>query len=964
MPKSYVILNNDGFTLAQKGSFKEALLKFNKSISQKKNYYEAWLNKIRTHIMLKEYAEAVVTLERLEQMKLDLTTIKNIEHLYKLIYTTNIKKDQEYQKLSLEQLFRQDICNEHYLLELHQLQCSHQSVTQWDYPQQIKWIEQLIEFCLFYYNNPSYPFIKNDFLEKDSDGFSQAFYVMSNKCSSLLINIKRHGNHTQYLKEMISHYIQDTQNEILSMDAITILHMIFETIHYLPREKRGELVAFLPWGANSWYLLEFCGAIINGKNYGHLVPILYTSDLDVPSTNLLYTFQQVQKDSSCLVKIAIRDIIKCDLPIMLHFFSNISNPSGPSRMGDLPNLRPLLWNHKQIFNLTRLTSILPTDRKPMSIIRDDKQDYISLTPYAQLILLNKPDFSFSLKSRLTLIRRLQLLGEIFTKKHLGDELDKVTYINPKQLTSVRNALCHIEDLVSYSEIYDLEQNASLVNQLYDELSHLNKIIYHEIVKFQSQFPRWSDTHKAYSTWSGPVSIYWNAVKEVYRQNNTFDHENYSPNTNLLPEDQINFILSRLKEGDIKEKICHMLKGVIPFQKTDNKELSLFIIDGIKAATVRKPLQAALKNYNQLKKAAEAAWAKENKEKYCEIERLRNAEMHTHFPRLLELSQNLDAQYRPSQHTSQVEILEIFNCLKSRMSMLRDVLIESGIDFTNVSSISESLIAKMLINDVELLFACAYLTGQIVEIVNKFVSLNIVHEMTPELAPKIDDYIALRNGLEHSNPIYDSEMDLYIHMQSKVNIKLATVVFDLVATHYDVIINHIPQNIPDALIEKGRKQQNSFIDFSQTKYMSPARLSFLRNSADEKSFFNRFSTHRSKEDSQCSVSSMPYNNSTNCSTSSSSSDCSSSSSSFDCSSSSSSSDCSSSSSSSIYSTRPTSSARSPRTAGSSRTASTSRPASSSNFTIFSRSRGSKKVVKVKSYGCSSSSKKEKPFSPFG
>jgi hypothetical protein len=72
-----------------------------------------------------------------------------------------------------------------------------------------------------------------------------------------------------------------------------------------------------------------------------------------------------------------------------------------------------------------------------------------------------------------------------------------------------------------------------------------------------------------------------------------------------------------------------------------------------------------------------------------------------------------------------------------------------------------------------------------------------------------------------------------------NRKEGTVVFDLVATHYDVIVNHKPQNIPDELFETGSIQQKTFIDFSQTPRITPARLNYLRSSADQKLFFDKF-----------------------------------------------------------------------------------------------------------------------------
>lgn len=365
-------LKNEGNEFFAKQDYLNALEKYNAATQVEPRLAAAWFNKGQAHKKLAEYAEALNAFERALALDPNYQKAKDKQaDVLKIIMNTEQPQD-----AYSETIFRPIICNDKYLAELNSLSIDiYKKLT---FPEQVKAILDLFQFIEKYYNRDSqlYAFIKSELCTQTEMGKKLRLHEIGNKI--VYLN-QIPPNFADFMDEASFKIIAVVQEDIFFEDIKKVLRMIFEIIYHFPREKRGELLAQLPWAENSWYLFEFCGAVFiddsaidREAQQGGISIIPYSFNKDVNKQRQLRFYLQALMHHTAIVKIAILDILKKDMPVFREYFANLlaaldaetttkpaTKPATKPKMGELPYLRALLWYSKQTFNTQRLLAVLP-----------------------------------------------------------------------------------------------------------------------------------------------------------------------------------------------------------------------------------------------------------------------------------------------------------------------------------------------------------------------------------------------------------------------------------------------------------------------------------------------------------------------------------------------------------------------------------------------------------------------------
>ncbi|KTC86513.1 hypothetical protein [Legionella brunensis] len=804
MKEVAISLNKQGKTFLKRRkekSIKKALQKFNEAISIEPVYDEAWYNKGLAHLKLKEYPEGFMAFTVVAALNPQhLQARKQLEVIKQLKQAGEYKSDE-----NMDKFFRPFICSQEYLKEFEQLGLDHKKISTRSFPEQIAWINQLLQFIFKYYESHNKPFVfaLNQSILQPTHADKQFRLAIINHLLGTKLSYEDNSV-TRILDLISSTQISTVLDDIFMDDAKIAIRMVFETIHQFSREERAKLLEFLPWGTNSWYLLEFCGSLfipddnITKVNESGGLPLSFHYEGDEDKNILgISEYYKALREDICIVKTAMLDIIKNDLRVLQTFFISLENRFAGREacqilpIEDLPNFRPLLWYSKHSIHFLRLLALLPNDLSIPTILAEPVGDMESITPIVQLQqLLHSSSFSNSLKGRLAFLRTMELVGEVFTTRSWGNHLKSVDYISPDMLTNLRNGFSHVEDLRSFAVIEMLEREQDVIDSLQAEFVIFKQELYGVIAQRQSHFPKWPTISSGFSTWEKPVSEYWQAVKKYYEIPLSFNDTPYAPNQALLNEDDIKTVLTAIKpiRPGFMGDVVKMLRGQVPFITIKSDGL-LDTLSPRDKRPIMKLLSKAESVYKDAKKVAKNAAVLESATRRRKQEATIRSIMATKYPTIEKFGLKLFEELKigaGETKDDKVSVSSLVDRLKNRMGVLEQLLVESEL-LKRTPLLKKEILETVLSKDIELLLSTSYLIAQIISIANELASREVLNLIDPVLNKRLPMMIGLRNALEHSDPIQDSAELALHHMKSKIPQALASIMVDLINDHMPVLM---------------------------------------------------------------------------------------------------------------------------------------------------------------------------------
>ncbi|MBL7479026.1 tetratricopeptide repeat protein [Legionella bononiensis] len=814
----------------------------------------AWYTKGLLHLAKKEYAEAVCIFEK----------VADQFPLYKaraMMKISSIRKEArnfspeelEALKTPSVQVLRDVYCTAEYQNDFNELQRTHKKMKDFDYNQKIEWILSLMKFSFKYYtvDKKPFPFANATLLGTTPEAIQKRLKYVGNNAAKFVINTFNPQNISAEIADYALVVLDNLEDDVFLDESQIIFRMIFETIHQLPREKRGALLDFLPWGTNSWYFLEFCSTFFRDSEHDSPIPFMYPylKGESEASIKLYNEFQKSLLIDNCLVKVVIPDLLKEDLPRLYRFFStvqkNLIDPQNSIKpLEDLPNLRPILWYFKHTYQFARLTALLPSPMDQKTYVHHLQGEHpCEISPLVHLLLLTPTEDSLvgNLKSKLALIRRIQMIGEVFTRRGWGNQLDTIDFVDTELLNEIRNGLSHLEDLHSFDHIYELEHNNATIISLYKELNHLRDIIYQVIKNRQMQFNTLPDVTTPFKVWKDPMTTYWNRVKHYYKQPVPYNPQTFVPSVPLLEEQPLTKFLDSInKNSQYYKKVCSMLRGEIPMEQLSFDETKDLSTPALRQSGIKKVLKTASKKYNELKNKFIKQKSDERKKEEQTLLNTKKAVMQNDYPHLRALGfTSYDQLHKPEK----MSVRSLLNSLQSRFELLRKILTDSGANFDDTSSVE--VVKSLITSDVEVLLSCSYLITQIVSIMNKLDGLEALEVIHPQLPVRLPCFIALRNALEHNDPVIDSKDNSFIQMQSNANILMAQIAYELIDQFFVSIMKADPilmADHPDDFIteqETPRSKQAAAIDCTALEYPElPVRIIPAYGVRARDLFFNR------------------------------------------------------------------------------------------------------------------------------
>lgn len=779
-----------GEQLFKKKRYTKALEHFDIALKHEPKSGCLFFNKGKVYLELGQYAYAMIAFEKAEFFDPNINISAQKERILHLSKNVPVSALEQIVR-PVEEYLHEDICSLSYRKKFKELCLKHKNIKNLSYIEQVNSMIALMEFAFTYYDpkQSPMPFVNSEFVADTESGQVLRLKKLEGTIRYFLPSLTfPYSTSVNEYGLTICHNLID---DVFLQDSIVILRMLFETIHKLPRKERADLIEKLPWGTNSWYFLEFCSTFFQTNEDQ---PIIF-----VGSENALEAhFYNALKNETCLVKAVIPQLLSQDIRQLYRFFLSVKENLLHSNhsievVDELPNLKNLLWYFKHSYQLVRLTALVPRDKSvPLILANHSKNQDLELTPLAKLYMLSYDDsFTDSLKSKLAFIRRIQLIGEVFTKRSWGSQLDSLELIDSEILAEIRNGLCHPEDLKSMKFLNDLENNSEKLRKLYAEFGGLRSEIYNLIEKRQGKLAPWPDTSTPFKTWQQPVSFYWDSVKQYY-DISSFNLTAYKSNRLLIEQFQFEALLKVLNPKAPHFKyLCKLIKGEYAFNELPKNEIiKSSLLPNTKEGPVVKIFKKALTKHKALRAEESKKISHQNKAQREAIKNNTIQHMTLHFPCTRQLGRDAVEQLR-TEKSGEVDLEYILTVLKSRVSLLKLLFMNCGINLDKKSISCIKDIQSVVVDDIEMQLAVAYLISQVVSILSKLQKHKYLTALHPELLARLPEFKSLRNALEHSDPVIDSKDISYIHMKSKVNLLMGTVTHELITTFYNSIMtaNH-------------------------------------------------------------------------------------------------------------------------------------------------------------------------------
>lgn len=698
------------------------------------------------------------------------------------------------------------------------------------------------------------------------------------------------------VERAVNEQIDTLSHEIFFCDAQLLLKMVFKTLYQMDREQSKYLLNFLPWGSNAWHYLFFLGSLMRNEETAEGDSTLSLPGIDPETKRFFLTL----RGNNLILKAALLDPgFREDLARLHVLFQDahdfLLRPENAGRnlaeldtpkIQKLPVMKSLLWYFKHTYNLYRLLHLLPkdafSDEKQRKTFRENDIFFLTDT-ISRISAADKLGFKpQDLKTRLAFLRRLQWIGEFFTRKNWGFFLNTMDYFDPYVMTSIRNALVHIEELDEPNSLFAFEQNIDKLCRLQKELQHLSAHILTAFLTARDDalpiFPpveKWESRAK----WLPDARAYWQGVKDYYEQQFrqfTFDEDpsvlfeqNFTPQAVLLTRynlalntRQKKAVLNALHLGENSDldanncfeyvrlalashpmelqKLESALRGTTPFAK---KALT----DMVGAALGQKsPYRAILweliaiaERQATMIRAEKRTAFEERKKKFDyelaerEVRRKYVVDncMKRHYPELLECARVFDAQLLSPK---KLGLSELFATLINRLDTLVELY---GLVPGAISSVS---IHNAMENDINVFLASSYLLGQVVVLMNRLHCLGQLDKIDPELDNILEQYVEIRNALEHLDPFIYSEKDHQLLMNSKLPNLMTEMIVEIMMRFRQKINEYCKKSlkeIPDVL-EKSKVKQSKPLDTEVSIILHKVRMRFYQASVVEEALASK------------------------------------------------------------------------------------------------------------------------------
>ncbi|MCL9684211.1 tetratricopeptide repeat protein [Legionella maioricensis] len=814
--------------------------------------YDVCLYLAQSHFELNEFAQGASAIEDAKKIVRDQGKLEQIavcDAILKKAWTRlvmNVKSGLsilDLESLSSAEKARTAMRESNYVKALERLKNNHQCIRA-TFSAQVEHIIQLMNFFLQTYADKK-KYIKAEYLDDSPVVKSTRLKIANMMLLSGLTQNEFLFPGPDKLELLAQLEIEGHCKDIYLDDAQLVLRMMFKTIHALPRDKCKELVHLLPWGSNSWYFLYFIGSLMNignSKFFNTILSLGMKVNNSTEETSNAVSYFLSLCFSNCTLKVALLDQDFCeDLRKLGTFFEAIQEnlransdalkPDQLPKLDELPTLKKLVWYFKHLYNLYRLKGFLPNAVTEGTLMHKSDIELVDSQRNPMALLL-KMDLMGSipcdLKSQLAFIRRLQLIGELFTRKNWGFFLNTMDYFDPLAVINIRNALVHIEQITRSEVIFRLEADTNRLHQLHIELSHLKSYLLEVVLKARdTNFKPFPPREKMNSIifWLKDVTEYWESAKTYYGKQFTqfkFEDdpsplykENFIPGQEILKsnvsiinyrhEGRIRKLLGMSDDSDINfavyiqylrkvfadhQELLTELELVFQGKKALNKEklfdkvFNVLSMQDSNLPIVKGLIEAAELYSNELRKekreAFEIRHAKFEEELAKRDEARKDAvkkKMQTNYPYITDCAAELESELNGNQPS----VSSLVDTLKNRIKLLQTLFKDNG---TVITAETQGIIAiqKHLASDVSLYFATSYLVGQIVSLFNKLYSLGELKEIHPELNLLLVDYVGLRNALEHSDPFMDSEHAHQLLMDNKLPDATAYMICEIVCCY--------------------------------------------------------------------------------------------------------------------------------------------------------------------------------------
>lgn len=836
---------------AEQGAHAEAILEFDALLALKPTHANARFHKAQSHLKLNQLAEAIVAFEEVAANSDELRAKAKEQIAYICKISKSLTADEEQALFAHPSLvLRDEMLSTAYVEELNELIRLHQGISALDFNQQVLAIIRLINFCEKYYTRLAgqYGYIKPELLDPAKEGQLARLHLIGNVIAKGSIINTQGRKFVDVLEEDSLRIVRSVMNDLYLNDAITVLKMLFQSIHQLSRDKRGELVSRMPWGKNSWYHLDFCSTFFRSPDQQNQVSIGIDNDLPHDVISSLIQFQLSIRYEFVLVKAVIPVLLTHDLPAIRSFFEKVHaglQADDGTKMQDLPNLRALLWHFKHSYQLIKLVAVLPTKHAgPRALLREKdmsmgrpKSSPLIFKPLQQMLIAEYPnDFTHDLKLRLSVLRRVQMVGEVFSKRNWGKQLDELEFMDPDIFATIRNGFSHPEELTTSIAVEEIESNPQALNNLYLDLTRFRTAIHHFIMQRQTHFPHLPDLNKLnHREWTPVILGLWQAVQTMYQAPEYLNNEDYRTGFPLLSADEIQQVSGLLAGCRACDKVMEMLNGNIPFEFLDKAEFDPEHEKYPVNRTQGVKLEGEAKRVNNENKKALVAIEKLLAKANREYERCRGKFLKTtrvekdkrvaalkdirtrnlaEFPTLLKLAADIFATYsnleknRPPMNQE-----NLIRFLQQRVNLLHQLIMQ--IPYYAAGNTGADELKSQVCKDIDLLHAITYLSTQIISILNRLNCTPALSVICPALPARIEDYMQIRNALEHTDPVIDSLDDSYIQMASKSHMYLCDIALEFCLTHFAAL----SQTSPDTLQKLQTLDQKPAKPVKQRKAMT-------------------------------------------------------------------------------------------------------------------------------------------------
>lgn len=389
----------------------------------------------------------------------------------------------------------------------------------------------------------------------------------------------------------------------------------------------------------------------------------------------------------------------------------------------------------------------------------------------------------TLKGRLGLMRKFQLVGEIFTPRNWGADLNHMRFVDPRRIAALRDAMTHIEDGGYFDQVMLLEADQPQLARLFRELQTLKEHLYEQTAERVSHFVPYPDGYESgfLADDRALLAGVWGSIQAHYADHVEIPVPPFCHSDPLLDEGEIRAVLSAVKPDSIGLAV-RVLKSKEPFEA--ERQLA-DLIDESKDKAVkkaaRKQIKKAFKAYKSFRTASRQAMEKARSEAKSKRDDERGAArelaMTTHFPTI-----NAQADvFWAVQNDPNPPRPKTIEYLQNRFVLLEQLLDESHIfDSSKVWGVEETQkrILEAIEQDMALSMAMTYVVAQILTLFKKLSVEADLSAVSGFLGAHFQRYLALRNHLLHTDPILEGVDLPYYEMSSDAPRMLAIMTGEL------------------------------------------------------------------------------------------------------------------------------------------------------------------------------------------